>query len=60
MSLWTSIRSLHEDESGAASIEWVLVLATFGIPMVFVVLTLLDALMAHYRLLTFLQTLPMP
>ena len=51
---------LAADESGQTTIEWALVLAFFVLPMVAVLNMLLSVLVAHYRMVTFLETLPLP
>ena len=48
------------DQTGQATIEWVLVLVAFVLPMVYVLNLLLSVLVEHYRMVTFLETLPFP
>ncbi len=40
--------------------EYTLILAAFGIPMIYVARWLLGALAGHYAMVSFLQTLPIP
>ncbi len=53
-------KRLAEDQSGQTTIEWVLLLGAFGIPMVYMMVLLLATLSEHYRMVTFIQTLPLP
>ena len=45
---------------GQTTVEWALLLAAFGLPMVYVFGLLLSALAEHYRMVTFFETLPFP
>jgi len=54
------LRGLHRDQGGQATVEWVLVLVAFVIPTVAVLRVLLSTLVAHYQMVTFLETLPFP
>jgi Flp pilus assembly pilin Flp len=56
----STIAKFHADQRGQAAVEWVLVLVAFGLPMVVVFAKLLDVLVEHYRMITFLETLPFP
>jgi Flp pilus assembly pilin Flp len=56
----TILGALAGDESGQVAIEWAMILAVFGIPMIYIFATLLSALSEHYRMVAFLQTLPFP
>lgn len=51
---------LHRDEAGQVTVEWTLLIAAFGIPMIWVFAMTLSLLSAHYRMMTFLLTLPLP
>ena len=55
-----SILHLARDEGGQTTIEWALVLVAFVIPMIAVLNKLLSVLVLHYRMVTFLETLPFP
>ena len=55
-----TIRALSPAEDGQTTVEWALLLACFGLPMIYVLAVLLSALVEHYRMVTFLQTLPYP
>jgi len=54
------LRRLHGDQAGQTTVEWVLLMAGFGIPMVWVFAQLLSLLAEHYNMVTFLETLPFP
>lgn len=54
------LRDIHNDQAGQASIEYMLVLLAFIIPLVYFLDLLLDVLVVHYRTVTFLETLPFP
>ena len=55
-----NIRQLPGDQSGQTTVEWALLLAAFVLPMVYVLNLLLGVLVAYYRMVTFLETLPFP
>lgn len=59
-SLEPAMRSWLSDERGQASLEWVMLMTAFGLPMVFVYSRLLDILAELYRMITFLHGLPLP
>jgi len=52
--------SLHTDEAGQATVEYVLLLAAFGLPMMYVFAVLLALMSEYYGMVTFLETLPFP
>ena len=54
------LRDFHDDQAGQATVEWMLILLGFIIPLVYVLNLLLDVLVVHYRTVTFLETLPFP
>jgi hypothetical protein len=54
------VLALHHDQRGQASVEWVLLMVAFGLPMVWVFARLLEVLAEYYRMITFLETLPFP
>ncbi|MCE5326908.1 MAG: hypothetical protein LLG01_10900 [Planctomycetaceae bacterium] len=56
----STIRRLHRDQRGQTTIEWVLLLAFFVLPMIYVFQVLLAVIGEHYRLVTFMSTLPLP
>jgi Flp pilus assembly pilin Flp len=61
MTRWTeAIRRFHDDQQGETIIEWTLLLVAFGIPIIAVFGVLLAALVEHYRMVSFLVTLPFP
>lgn len=51
---------LAVEEDGQATIEWALVMAAFALPMYFVLRLCLAVLVAHYQMVTFLETIPFP
>lgn len=55
----TNIRKFNADETGQTSIEWVLLVVAFGLPMVYLVSLLLNWLTEYYAFLTCLISLPM-
>ena len=52
--------TLHADRAGQTSLEWALLMACVGIPLIYVFALLLGALAEHYRMVSFLETLPFP
>lgn len=54
------LRRLAGDERGQATLEWALVLAFVVLPMYFVFKVLMDVLVEHYKMVTFMHTLPFP
>ena len=55
-----TLRDLHNDDRGVAMVEYWLLLAVFGLPLFFLFGAMLTALTDHYRMVTFLETLPFP
>ncbi len=49
-----------EAQRGQVILEYTLLLATFGIPMIYLSKLLLGILAAQYSMVTFLETLPLP
>jgi len=54
------LRRLARDQAGQTTVEWALILAGFGLPMVLAFGWLLALLAEHYNMVTFLETLPFP
>ena len=54
------LRRLAGDDTGQATVEYVLILAAFGLPMVTVFGILLKLMSEYYGMVTFLETLPFP
>jgi len=52
--------NLNADEAGQATVEYVLLLVAFGLPMMYVFAVLLALMSEHYGMVTFLETLPFP
>ena len=57
---FNKLRSVLTDDAGQAMIEYTLIVAVFGIPMILLCRALLSILVEHYRMVTFLETLPYP
>ena len=55
-----SLLHLPADEFGQAMVEYVLLLAAFGLPMLAVFIVLLQLMSKYYGMVTFLETLPFP
>lgn len=60
MKISRSIAKFDADQLGQAKVEWVLLLVAFGLPMVAIFAKLVEVLVEHYRMITFLETLPFP
>ncbi len=65
MRSWSNIAGhglarLAADRRGQVTVEWALVLAAVALPMYLVVLLALKVLVAHFQMVTFLETLPFP
>lgn len=48
------------DAKGQMTVEWALVLAVVALPMYFILTMLTGVLVAHFQMVTFLETLPFP
>jgi len=48
------------DASAQMTVEWALVLAAVVLPMYFVLALCVNLLVAHYQMVTFMETLPFP
>jgi len=48
------------DRRGQTTLEWALLLLVFALPMIWIIGWLFKALSEHYRMVTFLETLPFP
>ncbi len=53
------MRRLHRDGRGQMTLEWALVAAAIAIPLFYVFRLCLLALAEHYRMMTFLNSLPL-
>lgn len=58
--LWNNLRRLHRDEAGSTTLEWTLLLAAIAIPSVVIIISVLNLMVAHYRMMTLLNSLPFP
>lgn len=54
------LKRLSADAAGQMTVEWALVLVFVALPMYFVAATCLKLLVAHFQMVTFLETLPFP
>ncbi|MCD4825248.1 MAG: hypothetical protein K8S55_11650 [Phycisphaerae bacterium] len=54
------IIGLHNDQRGQATVEWTLLIAAFGIPMLWVFREMLAILTGYYRMTGFVLSLPFP
>lgn len=54
------LHRLLDDERGVATVEYTLLLAFFGVPMVLLCRLMLEVLIAQYQLVVFYETLPFP
>ncbi len=52
--------SIHHDQQGATSIEYILLLAFFGAPMLSIAAMILNLVSGLYHQITFLHSLPLP
>ena len=55
-----NVIELASDQRGQSTLEWALLLGAFAIPMVWVIRVLLNVLAEHYRMVSFMETLPYP
>lgn len=53
-------RRAHADEGGASSVEYLLLIALVGIPSLLLFRALLALMTEYYRMVVFIETLPMP
>jgi len=51
---------VRDDESGATTLEWALLIAAIAIPSAWIMNFALNLLVMHYRMLTTLNSLPFP
>ena len=51
---------LHRDESGATTLEMMLLAAAVILPSVYVIDLCLDVIVGHYRMITLINSLPFP
>lgn len=54
------LRALGRDATGQTAVEYSLIIAVFGIPMIVLGFKLLSVLAAYYKMVVFLETLPYP
>ena len=51
---------LHGDQAGQVTLEWALVLAAIALPLLYVFTLCLKILVAQYRMMTFMNSMPFP
>ncbi|MDX1682640.1 MAG: hypothetical protein R3336_05940 [Phycisphaeraceae bacterium] len=49
-----------QDDQGATALEWTLLIAAIAIPSYFLFALALNLLVTHYRILSLLNSLPLP
>jgi len=54
------IGRLNQAQRGATTLEWTLLLAAIALPSYFIIQLALEALVAHYQLVTTVNSLPFP
>ncbi len=52
------VRRLLSDQTGQGSLEWVLLVGVVGLPLAWFCIQGLIAMAEHYRMVTFVDTLP--
>ena len=55
-----TLYDLHADRRGQVTLEWALILAVVALPMYFLFRMCLDLLVAKYRMMMFLNSMPFP
>jgi len=58
--LASNLVCLSADQAGQTTIEWALIIAAIGLPMLYVFGMLLGILSETYRMVTFVELLPFP
>jgi len=48
------------DQAGQVTIEWSLLIAAFGIPMILLFWLMLSTLVGHYRMIVCILSMPLP
>jgi len=54
------LRRLHRDQRGATALEWTLLLGAIALPSYFIIRMGVLILIAHYQMVTTLNSLPLP
>ncbi len=57
---YRTLSRLWQEEKGATTLEWALLLAGIGLPAVVIMTAALNLLVEYYRLMTFVNSLPFP
>ena len=55
-----SLRRRAQDQQGATTLEWALLLGVIAFPSYYIIQAALSALVAHYQMVTTLNALPFP
>lgn len=53
-------KAFHAEQSGATMLEWALLLAAIGLPSYWIIKLALNTLVAHYQMMTTINSLPFP
>lgn len=60
MKMLSFLHREEDDERGATALEWTLLVGAIGLPMYWIMMTALNLLLAHYRMMTMMNSLPFP
>lgn len=55
-----TLRRVHQQVGGQLTLEWALVLALVALPMYFLIRLCMALLVAHFQMVSFLETIPFP
>lgn len=58
--IWRRSRRFYMQDDGQLTIEWTLVLAAIALPMYFVFKVCMSLMAAHFRMVSFMETVPFP
>lgn len=53
-------RRLHRQVGGQLTLEWAMVLVVVALPMYFVIKLCMALLVAHFQMVSFMETIPFP
>lgn len=54
------LNRFHRDRRGATMLEWALLLGAIGLPSYFIIRVTLNTLIAHYQMMTMINSMPIP
>jgi len=57
---WIRRQPAFREESAATMLEWALLLAAIGLPSYWIIKLALNTLVAHYQMMTTINSLPFP